>query len=121
MRYDGLVFYKFNTKGAQEFEDGDFLVASVTTGYRFYNAEYPGATIAARFGLQYRHNGRSEMRGVGLTNSGYDELWLQFGIGAHPRPDLDLSLSVDLPVYEYYNGQQLARDLQVSLKFGIRF
>ena len=95
---------------------GDFLVAQGSIGYRFLYEDYPGPSAQARLGLQYRHRRRSE-QGVGhdplgleFANSGSDELLLQVGVGYHPKPNLDISLGLDLPIYENYNGTQLARD-----------
>jgi hypothetical protein len=56
-----------------------------------------------------------------LPDSGADQLFVQIGLGARPRPDLDVGLWLDLPIYARYDGTQLARDYQINFTFGIRF
>jgi hypothetical protein len=120
-RYDALLFYKVNTEGAQRVEDGDFFVASLNAAYRFLNVEYPGPTLGAGVGLKFQHRGRTEVAGVSVGNSGSDVFFFHAGISAHPRPNLDLTFGLDLPIAEDYNGTQLGREIQAALTFAIRF
>ena len=121
LRFDALVFYKINTEGTQEFEDGDFLALETDVAYRFLHTVYPGPTAAARLGIQWRHQWRAEQHGVTLVNSGSDEILLRAGLGFHPVPGVDLTLSVDIPLYQDFRGEQLAFDVRTFFALGIRF
>jgi len=120
-RLDASLFYKLNTEGAQEYEEGDFFAATVQGKYRFYHARYPGPTAGAKLGLQYRYQGRDERNGLRVTNSGGQELRGRAGITWHPAPNLDVSLTAELPLYRDFEGQQLALDFRSFLAFGLRF
>ena len=120
-RLDASLFYKLNTEGAQQYEEGDFFAATVLGKYRFYHARYPGPTAGAKLGLQYRHQGRDEMNGVRVTNSGGRELRGRAGITWHPAPHLDVSLTAEVPLYRDFEGQQLTLDFRSFLAFGLRF
>ena len=76
---------------------GDKML-EVAAAYRFLHRKYPGPSASARIGLQWRHDGRSELDGLSLSDSGSDELRLRPGLGWHPKPNIDISLSVDIPL-----------------------
>jgi hypothetical protein len=120
-RFDALAFYKDNTEGDQDFEDGDFFALEVDFAYRFYYTKYPGQTASAKLGLQWRDVGRSQQAGVTVADTGYEQLMLRTGLSWHPRPDLDVSLAVDLPLEQDYVGEQLGLDYRSLLAVGIRF
>ena len=120
-RFDATVFYKFNTEGAQQLEPGDFFSVSVSAAYRFLHYKYPGPTVGARLGVQWRHEGRAEQNGVSTTNSGADELLLTPGLSIHPVPRVDLNIGSRIPLYQDYNGVQLGRDIEWFLAVGFRF
>jgi len=120
-RFDATVFYKLNTEGDQQYQDGDFFSASVSAGYRFLHYKYPGPTFGARLGLQWRHEGRAEQNGMSVTNSGADELLLTPGLSIHPIPRMDLNIGARVPVYQHYNGEQLGRDTELVFALGFRF
>ena len=121
LRFDGLFFYKVNTEGAQDFADGDFLAVEGDVAYRFWHTKYPGPTASARLGVQWRHEGRDELDGRTVSNSGSDEILLRPGLTFHPIPSMDLTLSIDVPVYRDFNGEQLGLDLRTFLALGFRF
>jgi len=121
LRFDGLLFFKANTEGSQDFADGDFFAAEVDAAYRFWHTKYPGPTASARLGVQWRHQERAEANDRGIANSGSDETILRAGLTFHPVPSMDLTLSVDVPVYRDLNGQQLGRDFRTFLALGFRF
>ena len=121
LRFDALAFYKVNTEGSRDFEKGDFLALEVDAAYRFLHTKYPGQTASAKVGLQWRHESKSEQAGITIANSGSDELLLRPGLGWHPAPSIDVSVSVDVPLYQNYDGRQLGLDLRVFLAIGIRF
>jgi len=121
LRFDGLLFFKANTEGTQDFSDGDFFAAEVSAAYRFWHEKYPGPSASAKLGLQWRHHERAETRGQIVANSGAEETVLRAGLTFHPVPRMDLTLSVDVPVYRDFNGQQLGRDVRTFLALGIRF
>lgn len=119
-RFDSQLFYKENTEGAQDFENGDFLSLGATLGYRYYHTKYPGPTASARVGIQWRHEEDAKLDGS-RVNNGADEIRLRPGLGWHPRPGIDVSLTVDLPVYRDYDGEQLALDFRTFVAVGMRF
>lgn len=121
LRFDALAFYKLNTEGSQDFEKGDFLVLEVDAAYRFLHTKYPGPTASAKLGLQWRHEGRATQSGGAIANSGSDELRLRSGLGWHPAPNIDITLAVDVPLYQDFNGTQLGLDYRTFLAVGIRF
>ncbi|MCH2372649.1 MAG: transporter [Planctomycetes bacterium] len=121
VRLDLNTFYKVNTEGSQNFEPGDFLSLSLNGKYRFWHTKYPGPTAGVLFGVQWRHQGRDKGDGRSLSDSGSDLILLSPGIGVHPIPNMDLSLSVDVPVYQNYNGEQLGWDVRTILALGFRF
>ena len=120
-RYDAVALYKQNTEGAQDFEEGDRLTLSLSGKYRYLHEKYPGPSASATLGVKWSHTSRSELSGVDSVNSGGEELLLKFGLGYHPRPDIDLGLSLDVPLYEDLNGTQLGLDNRVQLSLGLRF
>lgn len=120
-RFDGVVFYKHNTEGAQNRQDGDFFSASLSAAYRFLHFKYPGPTFGAKLGLQYRHEARAHFNGAPLPNSGADELLLTPALSIHPVPAMDMVLGARIPIYQHYAGTQLGRDLDFIFAVGWRF
>jgi hypothetical protein len=121
LRFDAIAFYKLNTEGSQDFERGDFLSLETDVAYRFLHAKYPKATASAKLGLQWRHQGSAQLDGSRLINSGSDELILRTGLTWHPAPRWDVTLALDLPLYQDYGGEQLALDHRTFFAVGIRF
>lgn len=120
-RFDAVAFYKENTEGSQDFEEGDKLTLTLSSKYRFLHEKYPGPSASATLGLKWSTKSDSKLLGVSTANSGGEELLLKFGLGWHPRPDLDVGFSLDLPLYEDLDGQQLGLDSRVQLSLGWRF
>jgi hypothetical protein len=120
-RFDAHAFYKENTEGAQDFERGDFFSFELDGAYRFLHTKYPGPTASGKVGLQWRSEDAATLNGVNVTNSGLQELRLRPGLSWHPRPSIDISFSVDVPLYQDYDGSQLGLDYRTFLAIGIRF
>ncbi len=120
-RFDANVFYKLNTRGAQQFRAGGFFATEVDVAYRFLFTTYPGPTASARLGLQWRQEARDHQDGGTIDSSGGTELVLRPGLTWHPIPRMDVSLTVDVPVYRHLRGEQLGRDLRVFGGLGVRF
>jgi hypothetical protein len=120
-RFDNTVFYKVNTEGSQDFDEGDFFSVSSSVAYRFLHTRYPGPTASVKVGLQYRHQGRDQISDVNVASSGSDELLARFGVTLHPKPAWDIKASVDVPVYQDVNGMQLAQDVRLFFGLGLRF
>ena len=120
-RFDTTIFYKFNTEGDQKYESGDFFSLSVSAAYRFIHYQYPGATAAARLGLQWRHEARDHSHRQLVANSGADQLLLNPALSFHPVPNMDLNLGLRIPLYQTYKGQQLGRDVEFIAALGFRF
>jgi hypothetical protein len=121
LRFDALALYKLNTEGTQDFEKGDFFSFEVDAAYRFLHTKYPGATASAKLGLQWRHEERAKQDGVTLANSGSNEFLLRSGLTWHPAPNMDISLVIDVPLYQDFHGQQLGMDYRTFLAIGLRF
>jgi hypothetical protein len=120
-RFDGVLFYKANSEGSQGFEEGDFLSVEIDGAYRFLHKTYPGPSASVKVGFQWKHQERSKQNDLSLASSGSDEFVVRTGLTWHPVPRLDITSSVDLPLYQKFNGEQLARDIRVFMGFGIRF
>ena len=120
-RFDALAFFKLNTEGSQDLERGDFFSLETDVAYRFLHAKYPKATASAKLGLQWRHEGSAQLDGSRLVNSGGDELILRSGLTWHPAPRWDVTLALDVPLYQDFEGEQLALDYRTFFAVGIRF
>lgn len=120
-RFDGTVFFKYNTEGTQDFDPGEFLAIDLSASWRFLQWKYPGPTVAFGFGVQWRQQGRAEQNGQTVFDSGGDQLMASFRLNTHPVPSMDLGLRADVPMYQDLNGVQLGRDLALLLTFGFRF
>ena len=72
-RFDASVFYKVNTKGAQQFDEGDFLSIQGSAAYRFLFTKYPWRMTALEgvLGLTLFIRRRD---GYELTSAGKDLL-----------------------------------------------
>ncbi len=120
-RFDALGLYKANGEGEQDLEGGDFFVIGASAAYRYLHEKYPGPSASAKVGLQWSETGPSRMGGTRLENSGGRELLGRIGLGWHPVPQIDLTLSVDTPLSQDFDGQQLGLDLRTFLAVGVRF
>ena len=120
-RFDFVALFKENGQGAQSFEEGDKLTLALSGKYRFLHEQYPGPSASATMGLKWGHTWHAEVHGSNVSNSGGDELLFKFAMGWHPRPDLDVGFSLDLPLYEDFNGSQLGLDNRLQLSLGWRF
>jgi hypothetical protein len=120
-RFDALALAKWNTEGAQDFEEGDFFALELDSAYRFWHTKYPGPTASAKLGIQWRHEESDRMDSRRLADSGLDELVLRAGLTFHPIPRMDLTLSADVPFYRDVKGEQLVREVRTFFGFGIRF
>ncbi len=120
-RFDFVGLYKENTEGAQSFEEGDKLTLSLTGKYRFLLEQYPGPSASATMGLKWSTTSFARNSLGRVANSGGEDLVFRFAMGCHPRPDLDLGFSIDLPIHQDLNGQQLGLDSRVQLSLGWRF
>lgn len=121
LRFDGLFLYKANTEGTQSYDDGDFFVMDVDAAYRFLHTKYPGPTASAKIGIQFRHQGVAKQNKRKVANTGTNQIIVHPGLTLHPKPGLDLSIAVEVPVYRDVRGTQLVRDIRTVLAFGIRF
>ena len=120
-RFDTIALFKSNNSGAQQTEQGDAFAFDLVGAYRFLHAQYPGPSANVKLGLLYRDQAQSVFAGAPIANSG-SELWLgRVAMAWHPQPQWDLSLALDVPLSETYDGTQLGLDYQVSLAVGIRF
>ena len=120
-RFDFVALYKENGEGAQDYEEGDKLTVALSGKYRFLHEVYPGPSASFTLGLKWSDAERASFQGNSVADSGGQELLLKTALGYHPRPDIDLSLSVDSPLDDDRNGTQLSFDQRVQLSFGWRF
>lgn len=120
-RFDLISLYKDNREGDQQFEAGDQFAVDLVGAYRFQHEQYPGPSANVKLGLLYRDQGQATQFDAPVASSGYDRLLGRVALAWHPQPQWDLSLSVDVPLSEFYEGTQLAYDYSVSLTVGMRF
>ena len=93
----------------------------MTAAYRIVHTKYPGPTLGVGAGLRWRHEGRAKQFGATLGSSGSDTLWIHARSVFHPRPQWDMVLGVDVPIYGDYNGVQLDDEIRIGLSVGLRF
>ena len=120
-RFDAQVFYKWNTEGTDSYADSDVFSLGVTAAYRYLHRPYPGVSNNAKLGLLWKEEGRASSHGVADPDSGSHQLILRPGLGFHPIPAIDLSIRVDIPIYQHFEGEQLGLDYRTILAFGYRF
>lgn len=120
-RFDLVALYKDNGVGTQDYEAGDKLTLALSGKYRFLHTKYPGPTAGATLGLKWAHSESGRLGSTLNGNSGGEELLFKVGVGYHPRPDMDLGLSFDVPLHEHLSGEQLGLDTRVQLSLGWRF
>jgi hypothetical protein len=120
-RLDGMLFHKLNRTGDQGLDRGDLTVVEGAVAYRFWHERYPGPTASARVGLQWRHEERDRVNGSKVLASGSEELLLRTGLGFHPTPAWDVSLSLDVPLRQDVRATQLTLDSRLKLAVGLRF
>ncbi len=119
-RLAGQLLDPLNTEGSLGYEDGDLFAAGISAAYRSWHQPYPGPSHSARIGLIRREEGSARLSGIALPSSGATQLLLRQGLGSHPVPAIDLSVSVDLPLYQHYDGQQLGLDVRTFIDYGYR-
>ncbi len=121
VRFDASILGKVNTEGSRDYADGDFFGARAVIKYRFLHMQYPGPTAGLSAGVTYRHEGRDEIDGRGVRNTGFDEILIGCGLTCHPSPGWDVSISVQAPFYRDVRGTQLSEGLRTFVAVGIRF
>jgi len=120
-RFDGLLLYKWNTEGNRGVEFGDELSLGASMAYRYWHKPYPGPSHSARIGLLYQDIQSDRRSGSSLANTGSERLFLRPALGFHPIPAIDLSINVDVPLYQRFDGTQLGFDFRTFVAFGFRF
>jgi hypothetical protein len=120
-RSDLSALYTLHGRGTQGVRPGDTLSLRLDTGYRFWMTPYPGPSGSAKLRLTYEHAEPSGGDPRIEENSGGDRFLLGVGLSFHPRPDIDLTLAIDIPVVRDLRGEQVDREVVASLAFGIRF
>lgn len=121
LRLDANALYFSPTEGSQQFEAGDVLSATLTVGYRALMTQYPGPTVSVKGGVRYRREGRARQAGVGIEGFGREELALRAGATWHPTPDLDVVMTLEVPVYQDVNELQPDVDYRLLAGVGWRF
>jgi len=120
-RFDAVALYEDDGEGDQDHDPGERLRLSLSGKYRWWHEVYPGPTAASTIGLEWSHQASAELGGVHQPDSGGETLLLKLATGWHPRPDLDLGISLKVPLHEDYDGTQLGLDSSVQLALGWRF
>ncbi len=120
-RYDARLIYKWNTEGTGGYNDSDEWGASISAAYRYLHRPYPGASNSAKLGLNWLEETGASRNGAGDPNSGSKRLFVTPALGFHPDPAIDITVKVDIPIYQHYEGQQLGYDFRAFLAFGYRF
>ena len=121
LRFDANALYFSPTEGSQQFEAGDVFSATLTVGYRALMTQYPGPTVSTKVGVRYRREGRARQGGTALLGFGREELALRAGATWHPTPDLDVVMTLEVPVYQDVNELQPDVDFRLLAGIGWRF
>jgi hypothetical protein len=121
LRFDARVAYRYQGRGPHDFDPGDRIAAEVDAAYRFLHTQYPGPAGSVKLGVLWTWEGHAKENGHRVRDTGFLRVELKPGLVLHPLPRLDLNLSANVPIYRHVRGFQLARDVRISLAFGIRF
>ena len=119
-KLNAVAFYQWNTRGAQDYDFGDEIVAELSASNRFWIERYPGPAMSAGVGIRWVHTFRSYQDGDPVTNSGSDTVSLRFGTVFHPQPVWDLVATLEVPVYHRVNGTQLVENFSLFIGVGYR-
>ena len=113
--------YQFNTENSDDFERGNELKWDAAIEYRFFPVEWTGESDFS-FSLLLELNGsykqRSESEGSRVGNSGGISLLISPGAQLQFKRVI-LEVSVQLPLIQNLNGDQLETDVVVAT--GVRF
>ncbi|MFT7667806.1 MAG: hypothetical protein ACI8X5_000490 [Planctomycetota bacterium] len=120
-RFDGHMVYKLNTEGSLDISKGDEWSIGLSAAYRYLHRPYPGPSHSAKLGILWQGQTQAARAGNTLPNSGTERLLLRPALGFHPIPAIDISLNVDIPLYQHYDGQQLGFDFRTFFALGYRF
>lgn len=121
LRFDANALYFLPTEGTQGFEAGDVFSGTLTVGYRALMTRYPGPTVSIKGGLRYRHEGRAQQNGASLSGFGREELSVRLGTTWHPIPNLDVVVTLEVPVWQGVNETQPGVGYRLIAGMGWRF
>ena len=115
------VFYHINTKhDAVAFGDG--FTYDLAVGYRLYPAQYETyreKVVNLYLEVNGQINGKNEVQGETDKNSGGHTIFLSPGLQWVLLQNLLVEASVQLPIFEAFNGTQLGN--QFTFSVGVRY
>ena len=113
--------YRKNTQ-AEGYQFGDVLSANIAVGYRIFPKVYkiyPSPYSSVFVELLSEFSGKDRAEGTELENTGKKILVLAPGVQFVFSRTFLLEASLQLPIYQYYNGEQIGLDY--SYTFGLRW
>jgi hypothetical protein len=119
-KFDATVLYRRNGENGDHFHFGDEVYVELAAGNRFYLEPYPGPFMRFDLEFLYRHFDRDRLGGDSIDSSGKDLLSLGGRYVFRPRPEVDMQVEVEVPVYQRVGGLQLAEKFSVFVVFAIR-
>ena len=115
------VNYRKNTQ-AEGYQFGDVLTANLSVGYRIYPKvykTYPSPYSSVFVELLSEFSGKDRKEGLERENTGKKILVLSPGVQFVFSRTFLLEASLQVPLYQYFNGEQLGLDY--SYTFGLRW
>ena len=115
------VSYRKNTQ-AEGYQFGDVLTANAAIGYRIFPKvykTYPSPYSSVFVELLSEFSGKDRKEGLERENTGKKILVLSPGVQFVFSRTFLLEASLQLPLYQYYNGEQLGLDYSYTL--GLRW
>ncbi len=119
--FDLSAFYKLNTEGARDIEEGDESVLEAELAYYPVRKAFPGPEYQVGLNLAWVHEFQDRVDGRRDRHSGGDRVYLTPFFSLAPRPDLRFEVAFSYPVIEDLRGDQLGENWRVSIALSYRF
>lgn len=120
-RWDLVLRGKYNSKGAQDYQQGEILTVLFAFKYRAIHFKYPGPSVGLKCSIQYQYEGKARLDGRRFDNFGGDAVIITPAITSHLTPASTLNFSVALPLWQRYRGLQPGFGFRLNLAMAIRF
>jgi hypothetical protein len=119
-KFDATVLYKRNGENRDHVRFGDEIYVELAAGNRFYLEPYPGPFMRFDVELIYRHLSRDRLGGDAIDSSGRDLLSAGGRYVFRPRPQIDMQIEIEVPVYQGVGGIQVAERYSVFVVVALR-
>ena len=117
LTFYGSVQAKINSSGAAGFRAGNTIFYDLSADYVFLESR--NLFLILELNGVYAEKG--EQRGNALPESGGNTLFISPGVQYLPLPYLILETSIQVPIYQELNGQQLGTDYSIVAGFRYLF